>query len=286
MEIRIRTAEEFRAAHMTIEIKAADQDEAVTERLYTDNEVANLQASEAALVSAPLQKRINELEDKLVKAEVTIRGYDEDRHTERDRADQVTREHSMCAGKLELREKDADTFRAQRNKLEGRVKELESELANAQTQRDSLVAERERSADNHNALADRVRELERSLASSRELVAFKDDVIANIHKDLEEGRQADHREIVELRRQRDEAELKFSVAHVCVGLCTENNHVSSLGRETLMKAENKVAELTRRIDNARVLLSSPEVKQAQGVDCTRTGTTMSAAIIKALETLA
>jgi chromosome segregation ATPase len=265
MEIRIRTAEEFRAAHMTIEITGTG---AEVRELAESNYPSELDWAAVRAERDTLWETLARREKEIDQLKGQIAGYDHDRHTERDRADRERQRASELKDRL--------------SSSEERVAGLESELANAQTQRDSLVAERERSADNHNALADRVRELGRSLASSRELVAFKDDVIANIQKDLEAVQEVADRE----KRRADAAELKFSASHVCVGLCTENNHVSSLGRETLMKAENKVAELTRRIDNARVLLSSPEVKQAQGVDCTRTGTTMSAAIIKALETLA
>lgn len=63
MEIKVKTAEEFRDAHVTIEIRAADQGEAalVAERLYTAAEVGDAQASEAELVAAPLRRRIEEL---------------------------------------------------------------------------------------------------------------------------------------------------------------------------------------------------------------------------------
>jgi len=223
MEIRIRTAEEFHADHVTIEItgSGAEIRQVAESRVYTQAEIDQYQTNEEMHLEqiGKLRGRVSELEEK-------VRGYDEDRHTERNRADRVTREHSTCAGKLELREKDADMFRAQRNELERRVAELE------------------------------------------------------------EGRQADHREIVELRRQRDEANLKFSTAHVCTGGCDGDQHVAMLGRQALAKLENDVAELTRRIDNTRVILSNPEVTRVCEMTSARGITFLSREIGKALDTLA
>lgn len=100
MEIRIRTHEELRTDRVTIEITGtgAEVTEFAEAKLYTDGEVANLQASEAELVAGPLRRRIAELERALADAisresglEEKIRGYDHDRHTERDRADRQTK---------------------------------------------------------------------------------------------------------------------------------------------------------------------------------------------------
>lgn len=252
MEIRIRTHEELRTDRVTIEITGTGAEvrevaEDWEAKLYTDGEVANLQASEAELVAGPLRRRIAELERTLAASvkretdlEVQVQSYDHDRHTERDRADKavkalaesrelvafkngilndkddelrevrghadrITREHGHCAGKLELREKDADTFRRQRNELEARVKDLESKLM--------------------------------------------------------EG-------------------------HVCTGGCSGNQHVAFVGRQALARMENQVAELTRRIDNARVLLVDSQVKVAQDKAVTKAAVTMAEAIGKVLDTLA
>src|SRR5688572_14213 len=269
MEIKIRTHEEFRADRVTIEITGTNAEV----RRYTDGEVANLQASEAELVAQPLRDRIAELEEarelaesgypseldwaavraerdtlreKLARRENEINqlkgqiaGYDHDRRTERDRADRITREHEACAGKLDLREKDADTFRRQRNELETQVKELEA----------------------------KVKGLDRTLAESRDLVAFRDKQaraserrifqLETRAKELEEGRAADHREIVALRGK-------------------------------LSEAENEVSELARRIDNARVILSDPQVTGAlnRAVRDQHESGLMAQAIEKALDTLA
>ena len=233
MEIRIRTHEELRTDRVTIEITGTGAEVAEfaeaklpSRNLYTDEEVAALQASEAELVAGPLRRRIAELERTLAgvidreakldeeltrragivkRLENKVEAYDTDRRTERDRADRITREHQACAGKLDLREKDADTFRRQRNELEARVKDLESKLM--------------------------------------------------------EG-------------------------HVCTGGCSENSHVAFVGRQAMVRMENQVAELTRRIDNARVLLVDSQVKVAQDKAVTKAAVTMAEAIGKVLDTLA
>jgi hypothetical protein len=184
---------------------------------------------------------------RIVELEEKVRGYDEDRHTERDRADFLER------GKADLIRMAAQS--------DNQVKELER-----------LLAKEVQRAD----------EAETRLTQSRELVDFKNRILNDRDNDLAAVRDVANRE----KRRADEAEAKLMKGHVCTGGCSENRHVAFVGRQALEKLENQVAELTSRIDNTRVILSTPEVKQAQGMDCTRLGTTMSAAIIKALETLA
>lgn len=173
MEIRVKTIDEFRSERVTIEvapgqraeIEIVDGEVSKREHLFTSDEVAHYQSTEAELVAGPLRRRIAELEEMLVKEKVranslarqvqdydTDRGrlegelirrasvikklenrveaYDTDRDTERDRADRIAREHEACAGKLELREKDADTFRLQRNELENQVAALTRQIDN------------------------------------------------------------------------------------------------------------------------------------------------------------
>lgn len=62
-------------------------------------------------------------------------------------------------------------------------------------------------------------------------------------------------------------------------------YLEDLG-EQLTEAENQVAALKRRIDNARTLLASGNVAEARLVDSTRHGQVMAMAIAKALDTLA
>lgn len=106
---------------VTVTIEASD---ATGERLYTAREVEDLRASEAELVSAPLRRRVTELETELAQRpteldwaavraerdaanqravrlerllagaegrvqalETKVRNYDQDRHSERDRAE-------------------------------------------------------------------------------------------------------------------------------------------------------------------------------------------------------
>lgn len=111
MEIRIRTAAEFHASHVTIEIRAEDQDEAarVAERLAgpgywaTAAERAERRVRELEEERAGDAGTIEGLRDRLADVEATLltahqareietrraQEYDRDRHTERDRADRA-----------------------------------------------------------------------------------------------------------------------------------------------------------------------------------------------------
>jgi hypothetical protein len=81
--------------------------------LYTDEEVAALQSSEAELVAGPLRRRIAELErtlagaiDREAKLEEKVRGYDLDRHTEWDRADRERQRADGMESVLEAANRD------------------------------------------------------------------------------------------------------------------------------------------------------------------------------------
>lgn len=254
MEIRIRTYEELRTDRVTIEITGTGAE--VTEfaetrlpsrNLYTDEEVASLQASEAELVAGPLQARINELEDKLVRTENRIRGYDHDRHTERDRAD--------------------------------RERQRASELKDRLSSSEELVQE-ERTRGNN--LAQRLAQAEKSLAESRDLVAFKNRILNDKDDELREIQGLANR----YKKRAEDAETRLMEGHVCTGGCSGNQHVAFVGRKALTEMENQVAALTRRIDNARVLLMDSQIKVAQDKAVTKAAVTMAEAIGKVLDTLA
>jgi chromosome segregation ATPase len=120
MEIRLKTAEEFHSAHVTIEIRATPEEAwSLSDRLYTAAEVGDAQASEAELVAGPLRRRIAELERTLAR-EVNrntdleaqaedadrrinaltgqVKGYDHDRHTEKERADRERQRADKAEG--------------------------------------------------------------------------------------------------------------------------------------------------------------------------------------------
>jgi chromosome segregation ATPase len=246
MEIKIRTHEEFRADRVTIEITGTGAEvrdlvdsEASTKlpsrNLYTDEEVAALQASEAELVAGPLRARINELERELTRRagiikrlENKVEGYDTDRHTERDRADRLKADLDRMRGEKTdaINGKDmalgalADA-RAEWNRLKAKLDEAETKLDEAET-------------------------------------------------------------------KLDEAETKLMAGHVCTGGCSGNQHVAFVGRKALTELENQVTALTRRIDNARVLLSDTQVTGAlnRAVRDQHESGLMAQAIEKALDTLA
>lgn len=206
----VRTVQEIRAgrATITVTVDAPVPLGGQEDRVYTQAEIDQYQTNEEMHLEqiGKLRGWVSELEEK-------VRGYDEDRHTERDRAD--------------------------------RLKE--------------------------------------QLAQSRELVDFKNRILNDRDRDLEAVRVVADRE----KRRADEAEAKLMEGHVCTGGCTENSHVAFVGRQALVKLENKVAELTRRIDNARVLLSTPEVTGAlnRAVRDQRESGFLAQAIEKALDTL-
>lgn len=261
MEIRIRTHEELRTDRVTIEITGTGAEvrevaEDWEAKLYTDGEVANLQASEAELVAGPLRRRIAELERALAASvkretdlETQVQGYDRDRHTERDRAD--------------------------------RERQRASELKDRLSSSEELVQE-ERIRGNN--LAERLARAEKALAESRELVAFKDTVIQSTNEDF----TAELERSAHFRKRAEEAESKLIEGHVCTGGCSGNQHVAFVGRQALTRMENQVAELTRRIDNARVILSEPKVTGALNrvVRDQHESSVMALAIEKALDTLA
>jgi chromosome segregation ATPase len=253
MEIKIRTHEEFRADRVTIEITGTGAEvrdlvdsEASTKlpsrNLYTDEEVAALQASEAELVAGPLRARINELERELTRRagiikrlENKVEGYDTDRHTERDRADRLKADLDRMRGEKTdaINGKDmalgalADA-RAEWNRLKAKLDEAETKLDEAETKLD------------------------------------------------------------EAETKLDEAETKLMAGHVCTGGCSGNQHVAFVGRKALTELENQVTALTRRIDNARVLLSDTQVTGAlnRAVRDQHESGLMAQAIEKALDTLA
>jgi predicted nucleic acid-binding Zn-ribbon protein len=260
MEIKIRTHEEFRADRVTIEITGTGAEvrdlvdsEASTKlpsrNLYTDEEVAALQASEAELVAGPLRARINELERELTRRagiikrlENKVEGYDTDRHTERDRADRLKADLDRMRGEKTdaINGKDmalgalADA-RAEWNRLKAKLDEAETKLDEAETKLDEAETK-----------------------------------------------------LDEAETKLDEAETKLMAGHVCTGGCSGNQHVAFVGRKALTELENQVTALTRRIDNARVLLSDTQVTGAlnRAVRDQHESGLMAQAIEKALDTLA
>lgn len=100
--------------------------------------------------------------------------------------------------------------------------------------------------------------------------------------DFDRDRRTERERADRLKIELDEKLLK---GHVCTGGCTENSHVAFVGRQALTDMERKVAELTRRIDNTRVLLKDPEVTKARDRVVSRLHVAMADAIGKALDTL-
>lgn len=150
MEIRVKTAAEFRDTHVTVEIRAS-QDEVVEvhQRLYTAAEVGDAQTSEAELVSAPLRRRVAELEaeldardlvhgglqrkirehlqsigarDRLLReATEKVRLYDVDRRTEHQRAERNQEWAERAEARLADAEAAIQTLSGQLGRISGAV---------------------------------------------------------------------------------------------------------------------------------------------------------------------
>lgn len=179
------------------------------------------------------------------------------------RADRVT---------VEITGTGAEVTEFAETRLPSRNLYTDEEVANLQASEAELVAD---------PLRRRIAELERTLAESRELVAFKDTVIQSTNKDF----TAELERSAHFRRRAEDAENKLMNGHVCTGGCSGDQHVAFVGRQALTRMENQVAELTRRIDNARVLLSDARVVEARNKSVTTLETVLGGAIGKALDTL-
>jgi DNA-binding helix-hairpin-helix protein with protein kinase domain len=105
MEIRLKTAEEFHAAHVTIEIRATPEEATeVSQRLFTADEVGHYQGTEAELVAAPLRRRIGELETALARSierEDRLESDEADRAAEHRRS-LAARDHLLSAATTRL----------------------------------------------------------------------------------------------------------------------------------------------------------------------------------------
>lgn len=275
MEIRIKTHEELRADCVTIEITGTGAE--VTEfaetrlpsrNLYTDDEVAALQASEAELVAGPLRHRIAELERMLAGAIDREAGLEEGWAA--DHKEIVALREKVHAFNL-----DRKTERDRADRERQRASELKDRLSSSE----GLVQE-ERTRGNN--LAERLAKAEKALAESRELVAFKNRILNDKDDELREVRgHAD-----QLKKRAEDAESKLMAGHVCTAACSENQHVAFVGRKALTEMENQVAELTRQIDNARVILADPQLEDARKSIVTRNTIALDKAIGKALDALA
>lgn len=157
MEIRIKTAEEFRDAHVTIEVNGIRVPlDARVERLYTPAEVGAAQASEAELVAAPLRRRVTELEGEIRRMDDQISGQTE-RAGQLDRRNaQLTEELIRRTHERDEREKARANLEAETNerimghvreadRLRTKIRELDRRNAEIAVE---LARERERATDN------------------------------------------------------------------------------------------------------------------------------------------
>lgn len=201
MEIRLKTADEFRDAHVTIEIRAANQNEAqrvldgaLSCQLYTAEQVGDFQASEAELVSAPLRRQLNEALTRARKAEAEVErqrsrahAFNLDRETENERADQ----NKAWAERAEARlAKDAEAHVR-------RVAELERGLEYWRDQYDDREKARA-------SLELRVAELERTMADYDRARIDLNEKMAVHGKDVARRLAERQTELAEMTTQRDQ----------------------------------------------------------------------------------
>lgn len=253
MEIRLRTHEEFRADLVTIEIKGTGAE--VREHLFTSDDVAHYQSTEAALVADPLRRRIAELErtlagaiDRESKLEEKVRGYDTDRHTERDRADRERQRASELKDRL--------------SSSEERVKELEDELGHRERAQDRMDQRMKTTG----------AETARKLAESRDLLAFKNRVLNDKDDELR---------IVRGRAQKAEADRDLAVKRV-----VELEADLHRSEQSVRARDNLLGVATRKIEQARDLLGHDQVTQTRDKIVTTSGVYLADVIGQALDTLA
>lgn len=250
MEIRIKTTEEFRADHVTIEIRA-DRDEAVQVAELLDDRSDHALYGAALDAERELVQARREIEELRRQRDTTqqakdfavsqldkVRGR---RDIERDRADRVTREHSACEGRVKLREADAETWRSQRNALE-------KELARY---RRAHVCTVECTENAHTAFQGRtlITELEQELAAERE-------VISRLEADL--------------RRAREEIERRFTAVEVADAKAGAREDArAAMQREVVKPLDEKLAEaeqslqvLADLLGKVNGLMLGSEIRQA------------------------
>lgn len=169
MEIRIRTAEEITASHVTFEIKAADRDEALKiSHLLLDRPDAAQTVRELAVTRTSrevIRAKAADLESELDKVrhdnqalfgqvEVLKRQvgeYDRDRTTERDRADRLQMERTElrrqldeCANNLGRAIASSNEAEAEAGRMEFEVAKLSKELVDIRQARQYAIARAEK----------------------------------------------------------------------------------------------------------------------------------------------
>lgn len=214
------------------------------------------------------------------------------------RTDRVTIEITGTGAEVREMAKDGEVDQLRANeeyhlgqigKLRGRIAELERTLAGAIDREAKLDEELTRRAGIVKRLENKVEAYDTDRHTERDR-ADQNKKWAETEAEKAEGLSS---RIAELERtvrmveiDRDQFKAKLMEGHVCTGGCSGNQHVAFVGRKALIELENQVAALTRRIDNARVLLVDSQVKVAQDKAVTKAAVTMAEAIGKVLDTLA
>lgn len=155
-----------------------------------------------------------------------------------------------------------------------------AEVGDAQASEAELVAA---------PLRQRIEELERTLAESRDLVAFKDKIRADVDRDNIKLREKVRELAAQVREydrdrttERDRADRMTAQAN---RLETERAELETHHRMSLATRDRLLEAATRKNKAAVEILTADSVAQARGMDCSRLGATMADAIGNALRVL-
>jgi chromosome segregation ATPase len=253
MEIRIRTAEEIAADRVTVEVNGA--------RLYTSAEVAHAQYTEAEMVAQGLERKISKLEREL--ALVT--------------RERNTAVESLTARDAELNEvspdRDHQVFdrnRVRAKRAEGRVKQLERELALVTRERDTAVESltardaelirgqsvRPDLKEAREALENRVQELEKLLAQETSRAGWARDRADRAEKRADMFRTQAYRENDRCAALKERVEqLEKSLADARQGTVDRTVERNTAGEE-VEALKRHVRELEQSIEARSRLLST------------------------------
>lgn len=254
MKITLKTQEEFRDAHVTIELVTAGPDKIPqrSDNLYTDEEVALLQAGESELVAKPLRRRISELESALAKsekraAELEVKAQDDQN---KDRAERLKALSHLVGTtdqeNIRLRDRVRDLSRS----LKARDQLLTKATGEFQTVRSALVKAEERIAG-----YDADRHTEKIRADQNKEWAERAE--ARVNKITQEARDKDS-QIATLKDERDQFARAIARTSgvvynqdvsMALGTYSVNNHVRRL---------QEAVETVRGIVEGSSTVPSPE----------------------------
>lgn len=193
------------------------------------------------------------------------------------------REHSGCAGRLELRERDANTFQRQRDEFQTKVEHLQSQVKYL---RDLIADDHHRSALQIDEVANPLRARIKELESENQRLARQ---VCELEREVsDEALRADRM----TQQVRDAAQEKTTILSRVADLRDradrmeqENAKQSKLYRESLDARQKLVAQARSRVSHARIALSTDAIEKARHTPLTPNENVLSEAIGNALAAL-